>query len=97
MADVFTIEDVEYSLNSFYFHPELAPLHGMSAFAEGLSKTKAGEMGFGNHHKIVLPVIENMIKNGRKLRFQSFNNYRRWVRAESRVLNRELHWRLVVS
>ena len=78
VPDHFVIGGVNYTLDDFYGNPEIVVKHGMNTFVDGLLNTIAGQITHGNHHKMVLHVITDSIKFGRDLRFQSFNNYRRY-------------------
>jgi len=78
VPDYFVIGGENYTLHDFYGHPEIVVKHGLNTFVDGLRKTIAGQITHGNHHSLVLHVIRDSIEAGRDLRFQSFNNYRRY-------------------
>ena len=61
------------------FQPELGPKYGAKTILEALATTTGGELAPENHHPTVLPVIRNTLENGRALRLQSLNNYRRYM------------------
>jgi len=78
VPDYFVIGGDNYTLNDFYGHPEIVVKHGLNTFVDGLRKTISGQITHGNHHSLVIGVMEGIVEYGRDLRFQSFNNYRRY-------------------
>ena len=77
MPDSFTFGNTNYDLANLVYRPEVAPEVGMREFVGTLALTKAGEITHGNHAPPVMRVIRVALKQGRDLRLQSFNNYRR--------------------
>ena len=80
MPDRFSFPGVNYTVDELVFRPEVAPAAGMRAFAGSLALTPAGQITHGNNPAPTIPVIKAIIQQGRNLRTQSFNNYRRSVR-----------------
>lgn len=77
MPDEINISGTMYNLKEFMFHPELVVKHGMRNFVDSLSKQRAGLFGPRNHGPVTIPVVTELIKHGRTLRLQSFNQYRK--------------------
>lgn len=77
MPDDFNIGGVNYTMTDFMYNPGLVIKHGLSTFVDSLSKQRAGAFTVKNHGKYTIPVVKELIKHGRTLRLQSFNNYRK--------------------
>lgn len=77
MPDDFNINGTHYNLRDFVYHPEIVIKHGMHDFVEALSRQRAGQFGPHNHGPFTVPVVTELIKQGRHLRFQPFNQYRK--------------------
>ena len=78
MPDTFSFPGANYKTEEMIYRPELAPAVGMQAFAGTLALTPAGQITHGNHLAPTIPVIKATIQEGRNLRMQSLNNYRRF-------------------
>ncbi|CAC5373048.1 PTGS2 [Mytilus coruscus] len=77
MPDEFIIGETNYTLSDILVNPGLVIKHGMATFVDSLSKQNAGAFTVKNHGAITLPVVQKLIQNGRTLRLQSYNNYRK--------------------
>ncbi|CAG2191006.1 COX2 [Mytilus edulis] len=77
MPDEFIIGDTNYTMRDILVNPGLVIKHGMTTFVDSLSKQSAGAFTVKNHGAITLPVVQKLIQNGRTLRLQSYNNYRK--------------------
>ncbi|XP_062622377.1 prostaglandin G/H synthase 2-like [Saccostrea cucullata] len=77
MPDEFNINGTKYTLKEFEYHPEIVVKHGMREFVDSLSKQRAGMFGPHNHSPLTIPIVTELIKYGRTLRLQSFNQYRK--------------------
>lgn len=82
IPDNFTIGGSNYPLENFYGNNDIVTKRGLNTFVDGLMNTRAGQITHGNHHPMVLNVVKTIIKYGRRLKFQSFNNYRRYFDLE---------------
>uniref|UniRef100_A0A4W3ISC7 Prostaglandin G/H synthase 1 n=1 Tax=Callorhinchus milii TaxID=7868 RepID=A0A4W3ISC7_CALMI len=78
MPDTFLVQGNEFSYEDFLFNTSVLLEYGLEGLVESFSKQKAGQIGGGKniHHK-VLHVAIRVIEQGRQLRFQSFNEYRK--------------------
>ncbi|XP_033732578.1 prostaglandin G/H synthase 2-like [Pecten maximus] len=77
MPSEFNISGTTYSLREFVYHPEILLKHGMHDFVDSLSKQRAGQFGPYNHGPMTIPVVTELIKQGRQLRLQPYNQYRK--------------------
>ncbi|XP_063432560.1 prostaglandin G/H synthase 2-like [Mytilus trossulus] len=77
MPDDFNIGGTNYTIKDFLVNPKLVIKHGMATFVDSLSKQNAGSITVNNHGKYTLAVAKELLKHGRTLRLQSFNNYRK--------------------
>ncbi|VDI75841.1 prostaglandin-endoperoxide synthase 2 [Mytilus galloprovincialis] len=77
MPDEFIIGETNYTMRDILVNPGLVIKHGMATFVDSLSKQSAGAFTVNNHGAITLPVVQKLIQNGRTLRLQSYNNYRK--------------------
>ncbi|XP_059141342.1 prostaglandin G/H synthase 2-like [Physella acuta] len=82
MPDEFNISGTIYPMKDFMFHSELVLKHGTASFTESLSRQRAGHMSHHNHGPSTIGVVRDTILHGRKLRYQSLNNYRRRFNLE---------------
>lgn len=66
-----------HSLQSVLYKVDTVLKNGLTSFIDSMVKEQAGALTHHNHPKILLPVLKTVIENGRKLRLQSFNQYRK--------------------
>ncbi|XP_064616364.1 prostaglandin G/H synthase 2-like [Liolophura sinensis] len=77
MPDRFNVSGKTYQMKDFMYHSGLVVEHGTHSFTDSLSRQIAGQMTYRNHGPMTLGVAADIIKHGRQLRFQGFNNYRK--------------------
>nr|ALG96647.1 cyclooxygenase b [Prochaetoderma californicum] len=77
MPDEFNISGVVYPIMEFIFKSDLVVKYGTKVFTDSLSRQIAGQMTARNHGFLTQSVALDTIENGRKLRFQPYNNYRK--------------------
>ncbi|KAM4664317.1 prostaglandin G/H synthase 1 [Discoglossus pictus] len=78
MPDSFHIQDEEYNYSSFIYNTSILVDYGVEALVESFSKQIAGKIGGGkNTHPRLMSVAVGVIEESRKLRLQSFNEYRK--------------------
>ncbi|XP_053552115.1 prostaglandin G/H synthase 1 [Bombina bombina] len=78
MPDTFNIQKEEYGYSSFVYNTTLLFDYGVEALVEAFSKQIAGKIGGGkNIHPRLSNVALGVIEESRKLRVQSFNEYRK--------------------
>ncbi|CAG5125570.1 unnamed protein product, partial [Candidula unifasciata] len=82
MPDEFNINGTIYPMKDYMFHSELVVKYGTSVFTESLSRQRAGHMSHHNHGPSTIHVLKDTILQGRLLRFQPFNNYRKRFNLE---------------
>lgn len=83
MPEEFNVEGTNYTVKDFLYNPGLVVKHGMGTFVDSLSRQRAGAFTVKNHGKYTIPVVKELIKHGRTLRLQSFNNYRKRFNLEA--------------
>ncbi|CAC5373047.1 PTGS2 [Mytilus coruscus] len=77
IPDDFRFGGTNYTLKHLLGNPEIVIKHGMASFVDSLSKQIAGRFTVKNHPHFGVKVAKNVIKHGRELRLQSYNNYRK--------------------
>ncbi|XP_075435442.1 prostaglandin G/H synthase 1 [Ascaphus truei] len=78
MPDKFNIMEHEYSYSNFVYNTSVLLDHGVEALVESFSKQIAGKIGGGkNIHPRLIKVAVGVIEESRKLRLQSFNEYKK--------------------
>ncbi|XP_028414403.1 prostaglandin G/H synthase 2-like isoform X2 [Dendronephthya gigantea] len=80
--DEFIIDGSTYTIDEFMYHPEIVIKHGMKSFVDSMSRGLCGKMSHHNHGKYTLEVGVEVIKHQRRLRMQSFNQYRQHFALE---------------
>uniref|UniRef100_A0A8C4N3U7 Prostaglandin G/H synthase 2 n=1 Tax=Eptatretus burgeri TaxID=7764 RepID=A0A8C4N3U7_EPTBU len=76
--DSFRIGKQEYQYSQFLFNNTILLNHGIRGLLEAFNVQQAGRIGGGqNIHASILHVATASIKHGRKMRFQSLNQYRK--------------------
>ncbi|XP_013368748.1 PREDICTED: prostaglandin G/H synthase 1 isoform X2 [Chinchilla lanigera] len=78
MPDSFKVGSQEYSYEQFLFNASMLVDYGVEALVDAFSRQSAGRIGGGrniDHH--VLHVAVEVIKEGREMRLQPFNEYRK--------------------
>ncbi|CAG5135125.1 unnamed protein product, partial [Candidula unifasciata] len=82
MPDQFHINGTIYPMKDYMFHSELVINYGTSLFTEALSRQRAGQMSHHNHGPYTINVLRELILQGRSLKLQSLNNYRKRFHLE---------------
>ncbi|XP_072285550.1 prostaglandin G/H synthase 1 [Pyxicephalus adspersus] len=78
MPDNFIIKGQEYNYSHFIYNYTMLTDYGVEALVESFTKQIAGKIGGGkNLHPRLLHVAVGVIEESRKLRVQSFNEYRK--------------------
>nr|ALG96655.1 cyclooxygenase [Meiomenia swedmarki] len=77
MPDQLHIGDTTYQIEETFFHPEIVIKHGVAEMAAAFTKQLSGSVTLRNHPNSTLPVVSKLIKDGRELRLQPFNQYRK--------------------
>nr|XP_011440168.2 prostaglandin G/H synthase 2 [Crassostrea gigas]XP_034302669.1 prostaglandin G/H synthase 2 [Crassostrea gigas]XP_034302670.1 prostaglandin G/H synthase 2 [Crassostrea gigas] len=77
VPDEFNISGTIYNMKEFLYHPEIVVKHGLRDFVDSMIKQRAGLVGPRNHGRVTIPVVLDLLKHGRTLRMQSFNQYRK--------------------
>lgn len=78
MPDSFQVGSQEYSYEQFLFNTSMLVDYGVEALVDAFSRQRAGRIGGGrNFDYHVLHVAEDVIKESREMRLQSFNEYRK--------------------
>ncbi|XP_068930068.1 prostaglandin G/H synthase 1-like [Petaurus breviceps papuanus] len=78
MPDSFVVGQQEYSYEQFVFNTSMLLDYGVEALVEAFSRQRAGQIGgVRNINQFLLSVTVNTIKDSRKLRMPSFNEYRK--------------------
>nr|ADB65785.1 cyclooxygenase [Caprella sp. KV-2010a] len=77
IPDGIQVEDKYYSLMDMAFSTKSVFTHGLDKFIESMATSRAGKLSHSNHPLVTLPVLKKMMENGRKLRYQGINEYRK--------------------
>ncbi|KAM4695994.1 prostaglandin G/H synthase 1 [Rhinophrynus dorsalis] len=78
MPDKFRILDDDFSYSNFLYNTSILTDYGVEALVESFTKQIAGKIGGGkNINPRLLKVAVGVIEESRKLRLQSFNEYRK--------------------
>ncbi|XP_053469811.1 prostaglandin G/H synthase 2 [Ictalurus furcatus] len=78
MPDDFHIQDQVYSYKQFLFNTSIMTDHGISNLANSFSKQIAGRFAGGHNVPPALTMVSaKSIENSRRMRYQSFNAYRK--------------------
>ncbi|XP_066978739.1 prostaglandin G/H synthase 2-like [Macrobrachium rosenbergii] len=77
IPDTIEINGINYTIMDMTYN--ILPIfkHGLDEFIHSMVNNRAGALTNRNHAHVLYPVIKRVIENGRKLRFQSINAYRR--------------------
>jgi prostaglandin-endoperoxide synthase 2 len=62
------------------FNPALVPRHGLARLFQDASEQRAGRVGLLNTDKVLLPVEEASVREGRAVQLASYNDYREYAR-----------------
>ncbi|XP_075040865.1 prostaglandin G/H synthase 1 isoform X2 [Mixophyes fleayi] len=78
MPDSFIILGQEYDYSNFLYNSSILTDYGVEALVESFTKQISGKIGGGrNLHPRLLHIATGVIEESRKLRLQSFNEYRK--------------------
>ncbi|XP_074654071.1 prostaglandin G/H synthase 2-like [Tubulanus polymorphus] len=76
--DTFKITNTEYTIQELISDgTELLLKYGLASFLKSLIAQPAGQIGPRNHGVYTLGVVKSVLHEGRELRLQSFNEYRK--------------------
>ncbi|KAK3858113.1 hypothetical protein Pcinc_035671 [Petrolisthes cinctipes] len=77
IPDGLEVNGTNYALMDMAF--SVAPIfkHGLDNFIHSMVNSRAGALTTRNHAHVLYPVLKKVIENGRLLRFQGLNAYRR--------------------
>lgn len=76
MPDQLTLDNTTYTMPEMTFSTRAINEHGFAKFVDAISTQPAGALNHHNHGPVVLDVFKQVVRQGRELRLQSFNNYR---------------------
>jgi len=76
IPNTMTIANQTYSMEQLLYNNQPVYEHGITAFVDAMVNTPAGAIYYGNHGPSTLPVLRQVILQGRAMRMQGLNNYR---------------------
>lgn len=82
MPSTIEIGDTNYTMRDIVYDPSLVLRHGFKELVDSISRQPAGRFGPRNHDETTHEVVKYVIKHGRDLRLQSFNQYRKKFNAK---------------
>nr|ALG96664.1 cyclooxygenase [Arabella sp. JCH-2014] len=80
MPDRFNISGRLYEMPEFLFNTDVALEHGLTTMVDSFARQPAGKMTYHNHANVTLEVAKDTILQGRQLRLQPLNEYRKKFR-----------------
>lgn len=77
IPDSLEINGTNYAIMDMAFSTAPIFKHGLDEFIHTMVRSRAGALTHNNHATVLYPVLKKVLENGRKLRFQGINAYRR--------------------
>ncbi|KAK7067762.1 Prostaglandin G/H synthase 1 [Halocaridina rubra] len=77
IPDALEVNGTSYAIMDMAYSTAPIFKHGLDEFIHSMVKSRAGALTNRNHANVLYPILKKVIENGRLLRFQSVNNYRR--------------------
>ncbi|XP_047475523.1 prostaglandin G/H synthase 2-like [Penaeus chinensis] len=77
IPDTLNVSGTDYAIMDMAYSTAPVFKHGLDEFIHTMVNSRAGALTTRNHAHTLYPVLKKVIENGRELRFQSMNAYRR--------------------
>jgi len=77
IPDTLNVTGTEYAIMDMAYSTAPVFKHGLDNFIHSMVNSRAGALTNRNHAHVLYPILKKVIENGRTLRFQNINAYRR--------------------